>query len=364
MRRMPALLAAFATLVAALASLGAGQSQIEQWHLETIRATQAWEHGLGEGVVVAVIDGGVDYGHPEFVHTNFLPGLTIAGCEDSCGNGSREPTGEEMPGRLAHGTHVAGLIAAAHDGQGVRGVAPAATFLSIRALEDGSGDNADIARAIHLAVEAGADVINVSSGLLPPYDLTEEATGGLLPIAAAVEAAAAADVLVIGSAGNSAYPFCQHPASHASVICVVSVDRRESRSPYSNVGIRANGITVAAPGGGLSVLTAESDDQPALAFMCEENIVSTVVRDSARRGVADACGWGYDLDAQTGTSMAAPIVAGVAALVRAQGCSAVETGQILADTARPPMGLPVSPPWTGSGIVDADAAVRAAMDRC
>jgi len=315
----------------------------QQWGLDQVKAEQAWATSTGDGVVVAVVDSGVDLTHPDLA-ANLVGGATFVDCGPGggpCGNGDwRGPdgVGQDLD---THGTHVSGIVAAVTDnGLGVAGTAPEAQVMPIKALEDGSGSFEDIAAGITYAVDRGADVVNLSLGALPGVQALE-LTGVDSTVTEAIAYAAANGVLVVAAAGNESVPLCASPSFNPGAICVTATDRNEMPAWYSNDGVKPDLEAVAAPGGQGLVL-------------CEEDVVSTVPVGTG----SEACGQS-DYDYFAGTSMAAPHVAGVAALLYAQGRSYENVKEALLSTARQPFvdatGL-YSPDY-GHGIVDAEAAV-------
>ncbi|MDP6932712.1 MAG: S8 family serine peptidase, partial [Myxococcota bacterium] len=151
-----------------------------QWHMSLLGAHMAWDTTLGEGVVVAVVDTGVSAGSDGF--DNLLQGWDFV-------DGDGDASDQNL-----HGTHVAGTIAQSTDnGAGVAGVAPGASILPVRVLdEDGLGTNVSVANGIIWAVDNGANVINLSLGAGMSSMLIEEAC------AYAYES----DVLVVAASGN------------------------------------------------------------------------------------------------------------------------------------------------------------------
>lgn len=314
----------------------------QQWGLDQVRAEQAWPTSTGVGAVVAVVDTGVDFSHPD-LKANLLQGATFTGCQGTspCGNGDfRGPDGENNADE--HGTHVAGIVAAVTDnGIGVAGTAPDAKILPVKVLEDGSGSFAEIADGIRWSADNGADVINLSLGGLPGLQALT-LTGVESDVTDAIAYANERGVTVVAAAGNTATPLCNTPAFEPGAICVASTDRNEVKSWFSELPNKPDLKAVTAPGGA------------GLAF-CEDDIVSTVPLGTGSAGCGES-----DYDYYAGTSMATPHVAGVAALLAAQGRTRENIEAALLDTARQPLtdvtGL-YSPVY-GWGIVDAAAAVQ------
>ncbi|WP_112467380.1 S8 family peptidase [Streptomyces triticisoli] len=315
----------------------------DQWGLNQVRAEQAWATSTGGGAVVAVVDTGVDLTHPD-LKSNLVAGATFTGCATAgqpCGNGDfRGPDGQNNGDE--HGTHVAGIVAAvANNGTGVAGVAPNAKIMPVKVLEEGSGTFEDIAAGIRWSVDHGADVINMSLGGLAGTQVIT-LTGLESSVTEAIKYANAQGTSVIAAAGNSATAVCNTPAWEPGAICVASTDRNELKSWFSELPNKLDLKAVAAPGG--AGLTS-----------CKDDIVSTV---PVGTGSA-SCGQ-KDYDYYAGTSMATPHVAGVAALLFAQGRTLANVEDALLDTARQPgTGMTgVYSPVYGWGIADAAAAVK------
>ncbi len=314
----------------------------KQFGIDQVHAEQAWATTRGAGAVVAVVDTGVDLAHPD-LQGQLVPGATFT-CGTApapCGNGDfKGPDGRNDGDE--HGTHVAGIVAAATgNGIGVAGVAPDAKVMPVKVLEAGSGAFPDIAAGIRWAADHGADVINMSLGAQPGIQALTY-TGVIADTRDAVAYARSKGVVVVAAAGNETFPLCGTPAFEDGVLCVTSTDKRELPSYFSNGGLKPDLLAVAGPGGaGLG---------------CDEDVVSTVPS-----GTGDTtCGYGTAYDAYAGTSMATPHVAGVAALLSAQGRSADQVLAALTTTARTPvLGLRGTyTPTFGYGIVDAAAAVK------
>jgi subtilisin family serine protease len=271
-----------------------------QWALTAIHAEQAWSRSTGRGVTIGVVDTGVDLGHEDLAGqvTSSTNCIGSNGAESACHGNGQDDNG--------HGTHVSGIAAAiAGNGRGIVGVAPGARLVVAKALgSDGSGDVADVISGIHWVVHHGARVVNLS-------------LGDSLPIAAfqdpaftdAVEWAWTNGAVPVIAAGNNTFATsANYGALHAIVVSAVGPS---DASPYysSSVGNARWGI--AAPGGEGSPLGGDPST----------DVLSTYWEPGKTND--------YATDA--GTSMAAPHVAGVVALVLAQGASpAVAVDRVLA----------------------------------
>jgi subtilisin family serine protease/PKD repeat protein len=276
-----------------------GQAYDDLWGLKKIGAGTAWDTTTGAGTVVAVVDTGLDFTHPDlaanaWTNDDEIPGNGV----DDDGNGYVDdvrgwdfvgathlaPTPDNDPtDGNGHGTHVAGTVAAVgNNGVGVVGVAWGARVMAVKGLDDGgTGYSSLLASAIRYAADNGADVINNSWG----------AQGDSAVVADAIEYAASLGVVVVAAAGNSnedAATF--YPARYPRAIAVAATDRSDYKATFSNWGSR---IDVAAPGVDILSLRA----------------TGTILGGTAV-GTAYA--------RADGTSMASPHVAGVCALLLAQ----------------------------------------------
>ena len=347
MRRVVLLLSVVALFALALAPAATAATAPndtlwgEQWGPQQVHAPEAWATSTGAGQVIAVVDSGVDLQHPDLVG-KFVPGATFVGCPDGpCGDGDWESGGKAAGAPDPHGTHVAGIAAAVtNNGQGIAGVAPDASIMPVKVLGEEGGTFEEIAAGIRWSADHGADVINLSLGAIPGVQALE-ITGLVSDATEAIDYANSKGVVVVAAAGNDTASICGSPSFNDGALCVVSNDRNEVRSWFSNFAVKPDLMTVSAPGGQGAVF-------------CEEDIISTVPV-----GAEEYCPGNAGYDNYAGTSMATPHVAGVAALLTAQGRSNDAVYDILMSTARTPgAGVRgVYNPVYGYGIVDAAAAV-------
>lgn len=281
-----------------------------QWGNAQIRAPQAWETYFsateppGKGITVAVLDSGVDVRHPDlepnvardaYGNVKYIDVLHEAsGSTDICGAYNYDwataykDGNHPGPDGHGHGTHVAGIIAAAGNNTGasggnIVGVAPGASILPVKTMNcNGDGQDWDIAFGIKAAADSGARILNLSIGGPEPSELLEDA----------LAYAMGKGVLVVVAAGNGFGSPVYYPAAYEGVIAVGAVDRSETYQSYSNVGPQ---MGLVAPGGTTNQTV--------------EGILSTVPTYGSKitRGAAY-----YRV---SGTSQASPFVAGVAALI-------------------------------------------------
>ena len=318
----------------------------KQWGLDRVAAEQAWATSDGSGALVAVIDTGVDLDHPDLASN--LVVYSDADMVEPAGTCTRSGTGKNKTvtctqdgpdDENGHGTHVAGIIAAVTgNGEGVAGVAPGAKILPVRVLDaEGSGTTDQIASGIKYAADKGADVLNLSLGFLSGVDQVVKVLGDLEPVYAAIDYAVGKGAVVVFAAGNDSVPLCAEPSAHPDVVCVGSTDINDLRSWFSNSDA-THAHFISAPGGdGLS---------------CASDIFSTYLR------TAEAyCGDG-GYEAIAGTSMAAPHVAGVAALLAAKGVSGTAAVRCL-ESGVDDLGVPGYDPVYGHGRINAAKAVAA-----
>ena len=337
LRLLAVLLVLTFALTPASAEGGGGETFAgRQWNVTRVEAPSAWARGyVGTGAVIAVIDSGVDVDHPEFAGGKlYRPANCIgAGAAGVCAAGASAADDDN-----GHGTHVAGIAAAPLDGAGVAGIAPAARIMPVKVLDaTGSGTAADVAAGIRYAAANGAHVVNLSLSQLPV--VAQLASFGVLnpAIGDAIETAAAAGVLVVVAAGNDGVPLCSHKVFRTGAgLCVGATDQRDLKSEYSNFG---GGLDVTAPGGSTTPL-------------CNERVLSTHL--TTTRSVCADNTPGYS--ALSGTSMAAPHVAGIGALLVQAGVPRAAIAARIGASADD-LGTPGYDPVYGYGRVNAGRAV-------
>jgi serine protease len=295
--------------------------------------------------VVAVIDTGVAYRTrgrfrraPDLRRRTFVRGYDFVGKD-------RRPFD-----RFGHGTHVAGTIAQhVNNGIGVTGLAYNAKIMPIRVLdENGEGGSYEISRGIRFAAKRGADVINLSLEFDP--SITARHVPGII---SAIRFAHRRGAVVVAAAGNESDASVAYPARARYAISVGGTTEHLCQADYSNAG---NGLDLVAPGGGNDVA---NDDNPHDAENCRPELTGrdiyqqTFVRNPRRFSLPG----GYQ-----GTSMAAPHVSAIAALVI--GTERLgknpKPGRIashLRSTARD-LGPDGYDSRYGHGLVDAAAALR------
>ncbi len=342
-----------------------------QWYLGAIRARDAWSSELVvaesravKTPVIAILDSGVDTAHPDLRDKIWRnAGERPNDGVDNDGNGFSDdingwdfvldvPNPNPKPAPTfdalaqTHGTIVAGLAAASsHNAQGIAGVSWRARILPLRVLDaEGNGTVYTVTRAIQYATRLRVDVINLSFVGPERSELLTEA----------LKAAASAGVVVVAAAGNSAagngatnldasrrYPVCDDADSDTSYILgVAAVDRKLARPAFTNYGSRC--VDLAAPGEAIF-----------------STIASTVAPADTDPGYADHLG----NRVFSGTSLAAPLVAGAAAVVKslrpdlgaAQVIAVLKASAVdLTPTAGAGSGL-------GAGLLDSAASVTRAL---
>ena len=302
-----------------------------QWGLDRIEADRAGAVSSGAGVVVAVIDTGVDASHPDLAG-RVRRGRDFVDDDDDASD------------RNGHGTLIAGIIAATtENGVGIAGVAPHVDILPVRVLdEDGTGVSTDVADGIDWAVKNGADVVNLS--------LAQDGSGGVLgnlladpSVDRAIEDAAEAGATVVIAAGNSDRGGEDETAYDATVpgaVVVGATTKKDKRAAYSHYG---QGLDLVAPGGG-------SAGDPADGACTEDNgIISTWWNPQSKQS---------SYGAGCGTSMSVAFVSGVAAMLHARGSTNTAIVQRILATADD-LGTRGWDPQTGAGRLNAARALGA-----
>ena len=318
-----------------------------------IRADQAWNYSTGTNAVVAVVDTGI-LPHKDLL-PNILPGYDMIMDSFTANDGNGRDNDPTDPGDYVlsgecgstsntnsswHGTHVAGTIAAvANNAEGIAGIAYNAKILPLRVLGKCGGYNSDIADAIMWA--SGATVngvpVNPTPARVINMSLGGQSACGTTLQNAINTARVNKTVVVVAAGNNNTDASTFSPANCNGVISVAASGRNGSKAYYSNYGAT---VDVAAPGG--SMLSAQTD-----------GIVSTL-NTGTKQAVADTYAF------YQGTSMATPHVAGIAALMLSANPSMTpdQVESTLKSTTR---AFPQTCTGCGTGIVDANAAVQAAM---
>ncbi len=296
----------------------------QAWHLETLELSQAWKITRGDpNVIVAILDTGVRFDHPDvaenltsdgfdFVSASFSTScdgeeIDIAGDGDGRDEDPTDPASwlynpseacpEGIEAEGSHGLHVTGTVVAADDNGGGVGVAPQARVRPVRVLGvTGGAPSDDLANGILYAAGLPADGGELGPVQTSSAQVISMSWGAPLPdplLESAIQAAHAEGLLLIASAGNGNSTAVQYPSAYEEVVAVSAVSARGIRSSYSNRGAH---IEIAGPGGELSLGRSHG-------------VTSTTWRFSG--DTPSHASW-------HGTSMAAPHVAGVAALLFAQ----------------------------------------------
>ena len=272
-------------------------ADVIDWGVSRVGADKIWDTETGIGITVAIIDTGIEMTHPD------LQGKVTKGYDFVNDKESAEDDN-------GHGTHVAGIVTATRNNAGTVGVSHGTWVMPVKVLNStGSGYISDVAKGIYWATDNGAEVINLSLGAPVDTDVLRKA----------VNYAASKGVLMVAAAGNEYGAPCQYPAAYSNVICVVATDSSNRLASFSNVGGE-----LAAPG---------------------VSNYSTFLGGTYRY--------------LSGTSMAAPHVAGSLALLRGlcTDCTSSDLIETLRDTAID-LGAEGQDIIFGYGLVDIRAAAE------
>lgn len=272
--------------------------------LEQVHVPETWPTTTGDpGIVIAVIDTGVDLTHPD------LAGVTTVAPRNEIWNTT------DVTDDVGHGTHVAGTIFARTDNaRGIAGIAPTSTLMPIKVLDEtGSGEMSDVLDAVDWARTHGADIINLSLG----GTLTPDQVAFVQPT---FSTARSAGILVVAASGNSGSGMVEYPAALQGVVSVGAVDGSDAFADFSTFN---RGVDLTAPG---------------------VNTISTVPG---------------NYDRMSGTSMATPHVSGGAALVwSARPLLNVAELEAVLRTSAKDLGDPGRDNRFGSGRLDVLAALN------
>ncbi|MBI4668772.1 MAG: S8 family peptidase [Elusimicrobia bacterium] len=275
------------------------------WGIERVGAPLAWEQAQGRGIKVCIIDSGVDVSHPDLAG-NVMGGVSLV-------ESTTTPTADIEDG-LGHGTHVNGIIAAMNNATGVVGAAPNASLYQSKVFGSSGYTSISIVIAgVDYCASIGAQVINMSLGSSRKNDALE----------LAIKKAHAAGIVIVAAAGNDYGRPVSYPAAYPEVIAVSASNINNALADFSSKGPE---VDVIAPG---------------------DDILSTF-----KGGVYREL---------SGTSMASPHVAGVAALIlsRNSALSNVQVKSIIEETAT---NLELPADSQGRGLVNALKAVEKAGD--
>lgn len=330
-----------------------------QWYLTGqfgISMPAAWKYAKGDsGKVIAVIDTGIRQ-HQQIDKSllrnpdgsiygyDFVSDISSAGDGDGFDSDPNDEGGDAGGGSSYHGTFVAGLITAEHDFIGTSGIAPSLKILPVRALGRDGGTVSDLVKAVNWAAGVKIDgvprnrypvsVINLSLGAREPV----ACDGGL---ASVFETVISLGITVVAAAGNEARASLSFPANCRGVLAVVASQSLGDRARYSNFG---EGVFISAPGGDQSVGSAESPDAGG-------RILSAGFNGSGTE----------DYVLAEGTSMAAPLVSGIVALMYSMqpNIKPAQVSSILEKSVKPfaPGSNCLITGGCGAGIVNAQLAL-------
>jgi serine protease len=319
-----------------------------QWHYSLINLPEAWDITTGsDEITVAVLDSGILSDHPD-LRARLTDGYDFISDSENANDGDGwdpdpEDPGDDPEGENSsfHGTHVAGTVGAVTNNNiGVAGVTWQTRIMPLRVLGVDGGTDADISEAIRYAVGLENDTLKVAAEPAHIVNMSFGAPGFSETVQNAVLDARAAGAILVAAAGNERTGLDYFPASSEGVISVSAVDLNLQRASYSNFGPT---IDVAAPGGDTG-----------------DGVLSTLGNDNGE----------FSYVFYHGTSMAAPHVAGVVALMLAANpkLDPKDIDHLLAGThpdttirITHDLGRPGRDDIYGHGLIDAAQAVVAAQ---
>jgi thermitase len=285
---------------------------ISQWAPQFVGGPQAWNTTLGDpSVVIAIVDTGIDANHPDLAGKVVLTKNYVKS--------------EKATDTFGHGTHVAGIAAASiNNGTGIAGICGRCSLMSVKVLgADGSGLTSDVASGIAYATDFGASVINLSLGSSSRTSLAHDA----------LDYALSNNVLPVVAMGNSSSDFVGDFGYWYSALSVGALDKNGAKASFSNFGLQTD---VTAPG--VAVLST----MPTYSVTLNTQY-----------------GYKTNYDALSGTSMATPVVAGLAGLLLSSNSAltAAQVKGIIESSAGDGATFDLT---SGFGAVHADTAVALA----
>jgi len=299
-----------------------------QWYLPGVGVPEAWDIETGSvSVTVAILDSGVIMDHPDLRDCIFVPGYDTV-------DDDPDPYDSNVPVWGSHGTMVAGIIGGVtSNGRGISGINWDISIMPVRVLDGAVGSDVSVAEGIYFAVDNGADVISMSLGVRGSCGRT---------LANAIEYARRRGVILVAAAGNDGGPV-NAPANHPGVIAVGALDSRDRITWYSS---RGEELDIMAPGGDTAAgyLT---DTSPGTAPAGIYGILTT----NWSSTLGDHYVFGQ------GTSFAAAMVTGAAALLLAEGARSDSVWDLLQRTAVD-LGRHGFDPVYGYGKLNVSAAIR------
>lgn len=338
-----------------------------QWNMRALHASDAWDAGqIGTGARVAIVDGGMSRNHVDLVGR-----IDVARSASFVAN----RTWDQETGTFWHATHVAGIVAANDNGIGTIGVAPGATIIAVKVLNNGSGSfGAVISGIVYAATPisengAGANIINMSLGATFARDPNDGSSHLMTALSRATSYARQRGTLVIASAGNDALDMdhAQHvvsiPAQSVGVVSIAATGpigfalgatNFFHSASYTNFG--QSFVSLAGPGGdfilpGDAVCSIARIPSGAVVAPCW--VFDLVISPSFQSGTSNFYAFA------AGTSMAAPAASGVAALIWGKfGPMSPAQLEARLGASAADLGKPGNDDFYGKGFVDAGAAVK------